>query len=200
MKFKYQKQFRKVDIMVKILETLQIGAEFTVDLLDIFTSSYYDSYKKIKRSMMYGSPEFKTNWSEKYLESKKFYSLLNRLKNQGFIKKEKENKKTIWSITRKGLEKLKILKKKNKKILINYPKEKSDKLIIVIFDIPEKERHKRNWLRSVLALLDFKFLQQSVWIGKTKIPEEFLNDLRNKKMLDYVHIFKVSKSGTINKI
>jgi hypothetical protein len=67
MKFKYQKQFRKVDIMVKILETLQIGAEFTVDLLDIFTSSYYDSYRKIKRSMMYSSPEFKTNWSERYL-------------------------------------------------------------------------------------------------------------------------------------
>lgn len=95
--------------------------------------------------------------------------------------KKRKNKKTIWSITRKGLEKLKILKKKNRKTLINYSKEKSDKLIIVIFDIPEKERHKRNWLRSVLVSLDFKFLQESVWIGKTKIPEEFLNDLRNKK-------------------
>jgi DNA-binding transcriptional regulator PaaX len=114
--------------------------------------------------------------------------------------KKRKNKKTIWSITRKGLEKLKILKKKNRKTLINYSKEKSDKLIIVIFDVPEKERHKRNWLRSVLASLDFKFLQQSVWIGKTKIPKEFLNDLRDQKMLDYVHIFKISKSGTINKL
>jgi len=186
-------------LIYKILEALQDSAETTIDLLTIFTLPYSESYKRI-RSLRYGSPKFKTNWAEEYLKNQQFYSLLNRLKNQGFIKKEKENKKTIWSITRKGLEKLKILKKKNKKILINYPKEKSDKLIIVIFDIPEKERHKRNWLRSVLASLDFKFLQQSVWIGKTKIPEEFLNDLRNKKMLDYVHIFKVSKSGTINKI
>jgi len=191
---------RRGILISKILEALQSGAETTIDLLTIFILPYFQSYKRMKRSLIYGSPKFKTDWAEEYLKNQQFYSLLNQLKNQGFIKKEEKNKKTIWSITKKGLEKLKILKQKNRKISVNYPKEKSDKLIIITFDIPEKERYKRDWLRSVLLSLDFKFLQQSVWIGKTKIPEEFIKDLKDQKMLDYVHIFKVNKSGTINKI
>jgi DNA-binding PadR family transcriptional regulator len=194
----FKKLFKKGDLMVKVLDILQKSAETTVDLIDIFTSSYYESYRKMRKSMLYGSPKFKTDWAEEYLKNQQFYSLLNKLKNQGFIKKEEKNKKTIWSITQKGLEKLKIIKEKRKRKL-NYPKEKSNTLIIITFDIPEQEKHKREWLRSVLVALDFKLLQKSVWIGKNKIPEEFLKDLREQKILNYVHIFKVSKGGTINK-
>ena len=195
---KRKKLFKKGDLIIKVLDILQKSAETTVDIIDIFTSSYYESYRKMRRSMLYGSPKFKTDWAEEYLKTQQFYSLLNKLKNQGFIKKEGKNKKTIWSITQKGLEKLKIIKEK--KLNIDYPKEKGDKLIIITFDIPEQEKHKREWLRSVLVALDFKLLQKSVWIGKTKIPSDFLNDLKDQKMLNYVHIFKISKSGTINKL
>jgi len=195
---KRKKLFKKGDLIIKVLDILQKSAETTVDIIDIFTSSYYESYCKMRRSILYGSPKFKTDWAEEYLKAQQFYSLLNKLKNQGFIKKEGKNKKTIWSITQKGLEKLKIIKEK--KLNIDYPKEKGDKLIIITFDIPEKEKHKRYWLRSVLVALDFKLLQKSVWIGKTKIPSDFLNDLKDQKMLNYVHIFKISKSGTINKL
>jgi DNA-binding PadR family transcriptional regulator len=196
---KRKKLFKKGDLIIKVLDILQKSAETTVDIIDIFTSSYYESYRKMRRSMLYGSPKFKTDWAEEYLKTQQFYSLLNKLKNQGFIKKEGKNKKTIWSITQKGLEKLKIIKEK-RKLNIDYPKEKGDKLIIITFDIPEQEKHKREWLRSVLVALDFKLLQKSVWIGKTQIPQDFLNDLKDQKMLNYVHIFKISKSGTINKL
>ena len=69
-----------------------------------------------------------------------------------------------------------------------------------MFDIPEKEKWKRVWLREVLGLCGFKMLQRSVWAGKNKIPEEFLADLRNFNMLEYVHIFEVSKKGTLKEI
>ncbi|MGC8776274.1 MAG: hypothetical protein ACP5QN_03115 [Minisyncoccia bacterium] len=197
MKNKKIKLFKKGDLIIKILEILQTGAETTATLLDIFTSNYYNSYRKIRRSIIYGPSEFKSNWADNYLELQKFYNLLNRLKKQGFIQKQEKDKKSIWSITKLGLEKLKILKKQN--FPIYYKKEKENSLMIVTFDIPEQERYKRDWLRNVLVYLDFKFLQQSVWIGKTKIPEEFIENLREQKMLNYVHIFKINKAGTIIK-
>ena len=34
-----------------------------------------------------------------------------------------------------------------------------------------------------LSDLDFKMLQRSVWVGKSKLPEEFLEDLRFLKLI-----------------
>ena len=69
--------------------------------------------------------------------------------------------------------------------------------MIVIFDIPERERRKRNQLRRELVYLGFKKLQQSVWIGQTQIPEEFIKELKEKDILPYIHIFSVEKKGTV---
>jgi len=188
----------------KILEILQIQAEATVDLLDIFTSGYTESYRKARKTMKYGPRQFKTDWSFEYLQRQQFYSLLNQLKNQGLIEKKKENDKngSIWKITKKGLKKLNLTKTKNLfcKTNINYKKESDDKIRVIIFDIPEKERHKRAWLRMALISLGFSLLQQSVWMGKNKIPERFIFDLRERGMLDFVQIFEISKKGTIRQL
>lgn len=191
------------EIIPKILEILQAGAETTVGLFDIFTSGYGESYRKMRRSIKYGPPPFKTDWAFEYRQHQQFYSLLNQLKNQGFIgKKENNKRKSVWKITKRGLEKLKLIKEKknSKKFVINYKKEKDNKLKIVAFDVPEKERYKRAWLRAVLISLGFMLLQESVWIGKNKIPEEFIQDIRRQEMLSYVHIFEISKKGTIGQI
>ena len=37
-------------------------------------------------------------------------------------------------------------------------------------------------------------------MGQTKIPEEFLEDLRDLKITDNVEIFEVSHSGTLKKL
>jgi hypothetical protein len=67
----------------------------------------------------------------------------------------------------------------------------------VIFDVPEKESYKRRWLRSVLKNMNFKMLQKSVWVGRTKVPKSLLDDMGALGMLDYVDIFAISKSGTL---
>ena len=190
----------------KILEILQIQAEATVDLLDIFTSGYTESYRKARKTMKYGPRQFKTDWSFEYLQRQQFYSLLNQLKNQGLIEKKKENDKngSIWKITTKGLEKLNLMKTKNffsiSKANINFKKQPDDKIKVITFDIPEKERYKRDWLRIVLVSLGFSLLQQSVWIGKNKIPERFIFDLQKRGMLDYIQIFEINKKGTIKQL
>ena len=66
--------------------------------------------------------------------------------------------------------------------------------------MPEKERRKRGWLRGALRFLNFKMFQQSVWIGKNKIPEQFLFDLRQKNLLPYIHIMEVNKGGTVREL
>jgi len=183
----------------KILDILQSQAETTISLLDIFVSGYSSSYKKARQGLSRNQRYFKTDWADRFRNRQQFYSTLNRLKNQGLIERKPDKGQTIWKITEKG-----------KGIFNDYKKDalfsgqscdyeiKGEKNIkIIIFDIPEKERRKREWLRSVLNHLKFSLLQKSVWIGKNQIPEGLLKDLRKRDMLNYVHIFAISRSGTI---
>lgn len=192
------------EIIPKILEILQAQAEATANLFNIFTSGYGESYRKMRQTINYGPPQFKTDWAFEYRQRQQFYSLLNKLKNQGLIeKKNVSNKKgSIWKITKKGLEKLKLIKEKKNfsRSIINYKKEKDNKIKVIVFDIPERERYKRDWLRTALISFGFSMLQQSVWIGKNKIPEKFIYDLRNREMLSYIQIFEISQKGTITQI
>lgn len=193
----------KGELIPKILEILQVQTESTANLIDIaFSAGPGEVYRKTRRFMKYGPKRLKTDWASEYRQQQNFYSILNKLKNQGLIEKkaDKSKKGTIWEITKRGLEKLKLIKKGAgfRKKIVDYKKESDDKLKIVIFDIPEKERHKRAWLRAVLVSLNFSMIQQSVWMGRNKIPEQFLYDLKKYDMLSYVQIFEISKKGTIN--
>lgn len=187
---------RRGIIIEKILEILQAQAESTAELIDIMTSEYSVSYRKLRQALHTGPRRFKTNWAEKYRETQRFYSLLNYLKRQGFIEQKVKNSSSFWKIRKAGLEKLQLMKKKRS--LRSYESAPDDIVRVVIFDVPERERHKRIWLRSTLLSLGFSLLQKSVWIGKVKIPLEFLADLKDLKMLDYVHIFEINKKGTIH--
>ncbi|MBI4094682.1 MAG: hypothetical protein HY435_00615 [Candidatus Liptonbacteria bacterium] len=186
-------------IIEKVLEILQAGAETAADLLDIMASDYATSYRKMRRSIRSGPRSFQSNWADNYREAQRFYSLLQYLKQQGFIEKTGASRSSVWHITRKGLKKFSILKKKNQlqRSVAHYEGKEDDKLRIIVFDVPEDERVKRIWLRSALLSLGFTLLQKSVWAGARKIPQDFLEDLQEKRMMPYVHIFEVSRLGTV---
>jgi len=84
--------------------------------------------------------------------------------------------------------------------MLDYQKERGNKFIIVVFDIPEIQKRKRNWLRAALKNLDFKMVQKSVWFGRVKIPKEFLDHLCEMKLIDYVEIFEISKTGSLERL
>lgn len=187
----------KGEIIPKILEILQTQAEATVDLLNIFIASRPESYRRARRMMLNGPDQFKTDWADWYRKRQSFYSLLNQLKNQGLVQKESAGpKKSIWKITKKGLEKFSLMKNKERPSLI-YKEEEGDKFKVIIFDIPEREKDKRSWIREVLRLLGFTMLQKSVWIGKKKIPAKFLFELKNYSLMRCVHIFEINQKGSI---
>lgn len=174
---------------MKALAVLAAGALATMEILDEmapvgFTRSYYQNRKRAYKDRS-GN-----------LEIQKFYNTLHYLKSEGFIEKKISGAKILWKITSSGLYKLNLMKEK----ATNYQSEPDGKLKIIIFDVPEKERRRRSWLREALKILGFKMLQQSVWMGKNKIPEQFLFDLRQKKLLPYIHILEVNKGGTIREL
>ncbi len=170
--------------MIQVLTVLGKGALLgTLELLDELCN-YQKSYKKAHQGF-YGGAELQV-----------FYSLLTRLKNQGLIEKLENSKGTLWKITTAGFNRFTLIK--DKKAL--YDIESDGKLKIIAYDIPEKERSKRLWLREVLKMMNFKMLQKSLAVGKSKIPENFLEDLRKRRMLSYVHIFEVTKTGTIKEL
>ena len=185
----------------KILDYLQVQAESTVDLIDtIFSSDRKTAMRKARHAMVHGPPEFKTRWVDFRRERQSFYSLLNRLKREGLVAKRKQERGSQWHITGRGIKYLAQIKRRPvspEKLSRRTYEKKDGALIIVTFDIPERERRKRNWLRAQLVALEFRMLQQSVWLGKIQIPEDFISDLRKYEMIPYVHIFSVSKSGSI---
>ena len=71
------------------------------------------------------------------------------------------------------------------------------KTCVIIFDIPEIEKYKRDLLRDALKKIGLRMLQKSVWIGKYDIPKELIDYLRRLQIIEYVQIFEVSRAGSL---
>lgn len=188
----------KGDLVVKILEMVLNGMIETSDMWGAFLDSGYGaSYSKMSRNL-----EIRRNKREATraieLERHKFYSTLSRMKKDGLVVKDKRG----WVATVLGKKKLGTLRSIKSRSLPSrkYQGEKSRSIVIVAFDVPEKERRKRAWLRGVLLQLGFTMFQKSVWIGKVKLPEDFLLDLRRLGLVSRVGILSVRSRGTIRSI
>ena len=77
------------------------------------------------------------------------------------------------------------------------PESERTAITIVSYDIPERERWKRRWVREVLVRNGYRKLHQSVWLGTKPLPERFLRDARALRVLHHLEIFEVGKEGTL---
>ncbi|MCL5004496.1 MAG: hypothetical protein M1170_00945 [Patescibacteria group bacterium] len=186
---------------LKILETLEQSAQTIGNVFFIFSLPYGTSLNKGLKLLARRQREREGRQIDRE-EKLRFYDLLYRLRKEGLIENiNKENKKSL-QITKKGAEKLENLRlrKTNEFPQKVYKIENENTFKIIIFDIPEKHRKKRGWIREVLRNLKFKMLQKSVWIGKTKLPEELIHNLKNFDLLPYVEIFEISKTGSLKQL
>ena len=94
------------------------------------------------------------------------------------------------SITHKALQSIAIsnLEVCSKK----WPKKWDKKWRVVFFDIPEKEKIKREILRSVLKRLGFQKCQKSVWISKKPIKDELVKICNLFGIQDMVILLEVN--------
>ncbi|MEK7459507.1 MAG: hypothetical protein AAB636_00380 [Patescibacteria group bacterium] len=191
----------KGDILLKVLEILKEQTMNQVDFMDTVLSSGYGvsmgridfEYKKIQRKRH--TKQYQNNLLKE--RKKRLRVFISKMKHDGLIE-EKFEDGTKFLISSKGIIKLSQLK--NRLPYRHYKKQAQSNFVVVSFDIPERLRRKRNWLREVIRNLSFIMVHQSVWVGKTKIPETLILDLENLHILEYVEIFEISKNGTLKKL
>lgn len=185
-------------ILLKALEILEEGVLNQVDFFGAILASGYGAssgkidyeYNKRRRA----SAERKHHLKEIKARKRRLQIYISQMKHDGLIEKSGEKLR----ISEKG--KRKILEIKNKLPDRHYQKENAERLVVMSFDIPEKLRRKRNWLREVIRNLGFKMIHQSVWVGKIKIPHKLILDLEDMKILEFVEIFEITRSGSLKKI
>jgi len=191
------------DTLIKLLGILSETAISSFDFFDALVSAGYGaSSGKINREL--SKIERKRNRRKEEMELKqKYYNLVYKLKEDGLIDEKVKSKKRFFKITILGKEKLRALRVASAKRMPtpgSYEIGISSRFTIVIFDVPEREKRKREWLRSVLKNLGLSMVQKSVWIGKVKIPHVFLDDLDKYKMIDFVEIFEINKTGSLKRL
>jgi hypothetical protein len=201
---------RKGDLTLTILEIIETMRWATIEILD--TISYYGYEETYRRMRGLKSRMQKREWHfpllierrkelKKFEERQKLSKLIHKLQKEGTIAIERTNeqKANYWILTKKGKNKKRSLEQKLQGAA-NYTVKQTNELKIVIFDIPEPERKKRAWLRSVLKNLKYKMLQKSVWAGNAMLPEQFFKDLLKRNLLGYVEVLAATKRGTLEKI
>lgn len=187
-----QNNCMKGEITWKILELIEQTARTTAALCDAFLAPYGESYRRIRQL----TPSSATPLTDRLRERHRFYDLLYRLEKSGLITRTKDGP---WRKTKKGQERHAtfIERAHQPPAPSTYMRTASQTLTIVVFDIPERDRKKRDWIRATLKHLGFTQLQKSVWIGKVTLPETLLHDLKRFQLLRCVEIFAATKSGTI---
>lgn len=129
----------------------------------------------------------------------RFHQLLYELKRDGLVGAENSEGEAIYKITAVGLAWLKKFKERSHGELPAYTLRapKAETVTIVSYDIPDKSKYLREWLRESLRNLGLQQMQKSVYFGKIKIPEQFLKDLVMLKLEKDVEIFEITKAGTL---
>ncbi|MEK7653730.1 MAG: CRISPR-associated endonuclease Cas2 [Patescibacteria group bacterium] len=186
------------DKLLKALEIIEKTSINLVNFVAAFSGSKFESAKKLSNFRMTDSAPVTAEIGAYLKERRKAQYYISFLKREGFVAVKDEK----VGLTQRGYLKLKFLKSNSadKLPVGNYSATKSSNIVLFAFDIPEKRRKIRDWLRVVLKRIGFNMIQQSVWIGKVNIPEDFLNDLRQLQILENVEILAVTKSGSLNRL
>jgi len=162
----------------------------TDDILTILFD-YSGGYRLMRQQLL--NPTFPRTRRDTNVNQKTLYVTMARLQQRGLI----EKKKGVWDITRRGRE---YLEKKLDFLLPSHsPKlsRRKEKNMIIAFDIPEKDRRKRAWLRAELVLLGFIPIQKSVWFGPAPLPREFIRSASNLNILQHLKFFEVKETDIV---
>ncbi|MEK9147418.1 MAG: CRISPR-associated endonuclease Cas2 [Patescibacteria group bacterium] len=151
----------KIPITDKFLWGIYDVISGVVDISDTFS---------IKSINDIAAPGMKNEYLKyrKKMDRIKFSKFISYLKSRGYIQTpEIKGIKSIM-ITEKGMDKILLIKDK----YIKLKKRKDKKWQMVLFDIPETERNKRNIFRLELKKLGYRNLQKSVWVSPYDVLEK----------------------------
>jgi len=163
-----------------ILALAERGGIFLETILEGRRSGLLHKIKKIERA--------KNFWDYyailKNIKINSAKTILWRLKQKGLVKRDGKN----YHLTNVGKTIAKIFKKE-----IHSEIQWDKKYRMILFDIPEKYRHHRKWLRTELIGAGYQPLQKSVFIGKFSIEENFMKAIIDRGLYKYVRILTISE-------
>lgn len=168
--------------MALIICLVERGTSTLIDLIELRSSN-----KRTLGSLI-----------EKILTQKNFFDYYQALKNL----KDNSLKTILWRLQKKGLVERKQNRYRLTKQGLNFIKKFQEKNLekqwdgkwrIVMFDIPEKEHAKRNWLRYQLLNLEYKSLQKSVFIGKWPLDEDLFKKIFKQNIRPYIKLITVGE-------
>ena len=169
-------------------ETLMFFGELTMDAF--LSPNYYAELPSGK--IRINKNTTKTSHSKNnHFKKRIIRQALERMEKQGSVRK-KEKK---YSLTSSGKELAGYIGGR-KKVL---DKKWDRKYRIVIFDIPEKKKNMRNWLREELYTLNYCQLQKSVFISKYSLTEDLIKEIAEKRISKYVNYLLVDKVYDLDK-
>lgn len=172
---------------IKLTDWILLGIAGVIDLiqemrdpLDLFKNYYQNFYGFVP-----------AKYQRYYLTQ----TLWRKIKN-GELKKIKQGKKINFQLTELGWQKL------VKKFPLVWLKIKKwdRKWRLVIFDIEEKSRKTRNFIRKILKELGFVQLQKSVWISPHDIFDELKKILKKMSIEGSVIFIETRKISIGDKI
>jgi DNA-binding transcriptional regulator PaaX len=131
---------------------------------------------------LYQIPKFK-NYSRGALSG-----TLSRLKKSDYIEYDDEG----VCLTRKGRKYIQRRMESLRQFKCWF-KKNTPKNLIIMYDIPEKKKAEREWLRLHLKRFGYLMIQKSVWVGPSPLPQEFLNYLKQVKINKNLKTFKLAK-------
>ena len=133
----------------------------------------------------------------KHDQKQAFRNALNRLEKRGLILGERRKGKVMYWLSDEGERLARRLKFK-----LEFAKSRrwDGKWRVLIFDIPEKMREKRDFLRKELVDFGFYPLQKSVWLYPYDLPKDFFDiwdDFSFGNQLVLVESAKIKDDGEI---
>jgi DNA-binding transcriptional regulator PaaX len=72
-------------------------------------------------------------------------------------------------------------------------KNTAPKNLVVIYDIPERQKKERDWFRRHLKRFDYIMIQGSIWVGPSPLPKDFLVYVRSLGLLNKFKTLKLAK-------
>jgi CRISPR-associated endonuclease Cas2 len=134
--------------------------------------------------------EYSESWRRKqlYQPRQKYYNAVSQAKRQGLIKEIRKQGKIFLTLTAKGE-----LQSLVSKMDVDIQGKWDGKWRMVIFDIPEDARDKRDQLRWLLKKRGFIKLQASVFVNPYPLNREALKYLKQSGLMSYIRIAKIEE-------
>ena len=85
----------------------------------------------------------------------------------------------------------------HRNFVFNFPIT-SPKDLIVMYDIPSDKRKERDWFRRHLQKFDYTMIQESVWVGPSPLPKDFLDYVKSIGLLNKIRTLKLAKPYSVD--